>query len=70
MFYWFERRGQYIRYEIRFFKSGEYEFAMIDADGAEHVERYTDGSEFSKRQHEFEQTLIVQGWAGPYGRNA
>lgn len=68
MFWWFERRGEYLRYEAREVKGG-YELCVIAPDGTERVEHFTDSSELAKRQLEFEHELSEDGWTGPHGWN-
>jgi len=50
VFWWFERKGQFLRYEAREGANGGYEFCVIDPDGTEHVERFADSAELTKRQ--------------------
>jgi len=69
VFWWFERRGQYLRYEAREGPGGSYELCVIDAEGIEHVERFADSSDLAKRQAQFERDIIEQGWTGPHGWN-
>jgi hypothetical protein len=42
---------------------------VIDADGAEHVERFADSSDLARRQAQFERDIIDKGWTGPHGWN-
>jgi hypothetical protein len=69
VFWWFERRGKYLRYEAREVSGGTYELCVIDAEGLERVERFADSSELAKRQVEFEREIALQGWTGPHGWN-
>ena len=69
VFWWFERKGQFLRYEAREGVNGGYEFCVIDPDGTEHVERFADSAELTKRQEEFEQRITSEGWTGPHGWN-
>ena len=68
VFWWFQRNGQYLRYEARR-AGGGFEFCVIDVDGSERVERFDDSAELAKRQHEFEQQIRLDGWSGPHGWN-
>lgn len=68
MFWWFERNGQFLRYEIRE-AEGVYELCIVDADGTERVERFEDSRELARRQAEFEGQIKVAGWTGPHGWN-
>jgi hypothetical protein len=69
VFWWFERQGKFLRYEVREAVNGGYEFCVILPDGTEHVERFTDSAELTKRQEEFEQQITSEGWSGPHGWN-
>ncbi len=69
MFWWFEREGKFLRYEVTECAGGGYEFRIIDADGTEHSERFEDSGELSKRQVDFERELTEKGWTGPHGWN-
>ena len=69
MFWWFERRGQFLRYEAREGPDGTYELCVIDPDGGERVERFADSSALAKRQLEFERQITTEGWTGPHGWN-
>jgi hypothetical protein len=67
VFWWFERSGQYLRYESRQLDGGRFELRVIDPDGTEHVETFQHSEELSKRQAEFERELAAEGWNGPHG---
>jgi len=69
VFWWFERRGQFLRYEITDLPGGGYELRVIDADGTERVENFEDSSDLTKRQVDFERDLAAEGWTGPHGWN-
>lgn len=69
MFWWFERKGQFLRYEAREGVNGGYEFSVIHPDGTEHVEHFADSAELTKRQEEFEEQITAEGWTGPHGWN-
>lgn len=69
MFWWFERTGQYLRYESRQQPHGGYELRVINPDGTERVERFEDSSDLSRRQQAFERELVDDGWNGPHGWN-
>jgi hypothetical protein len=69
VFWWFERSGSYLRYEAREGPSGTYELCVINPDGSERVERFSDSADLAKRQLEFEQQIASQGWTGPHGWN-
>jgi hypothetical protein len=68
VFWWFERRGQYLRYEARQVPDG-YELRVVEPDGVERVERFGESDQLTERQVEFERQLATQGWAGPHGWN-
>jgi hypothetical protein len=69
VFWWFERRGQFLRYEVNDAPEGGYVLRVIDPDGTEHAERFMDSSDLSKRQVDFERELVSNGWTGPHGWN-
>ena len=69
MFWWFERRGQFLRYEVRDLSDGRYELRVIDIDGSERAEHFNDSADLNKRQIEFEKNLAADGWTGPVGWN-
>jgi hypothetical protein len=68
VFWWFERRGQYLRYEARQIPGG-YELRIVEPDGTERVEQYEASEQLTARQIEFERQLATDGWAGPHGWN-
>ena len=68
MFWWFERGGQYLRYETRE-TGGGYELRVIKPDGSELVENFTDSADLTRRQLAFERDLVHEGWTGPHGWN-
>jgi hypothetical protein len=69
VFWWFERRGQFLRYEVRDLPDGRYELRVIDIDGSERAEHFIDSGDLNKRQIEFEKDLAADGWTGPVGWN-
>ncbi len=69
MFWWFERRGQFLRYEVRDLPDGRFELRVIDIDGSERAEQFVDSGDLNKRQIEFERNLAADGWTGPVGWN-
>jgi hypothetical protein len=68
VFWWFERRGQFLRYEARDLPDG-FELRVIDPDGTEHVEHFVDSGDLTRRQLAFERSLTAEGWTGPHGWN-
>jgi hypothetical protein len=69
VFWWFERRGQFLRYEVRDLPDGRFELRVIDIDGSERAEQFVDSGDLNKRQIEFERNLAADGWTGPVGWN-
>jgi len=69
VFWWFERRGQFLRYEVRDLPDGRFELRVIDIDGTERAEQFVDSADLNKRQIEFERSLAAAGWTGPVGWN-
>jgi hypothetical protein len=69
MFWWFKRGSDYVRYESRETSVGVYELRLLDAEGAECVERFDSERDLNDRQRELERGLIQDGWTGPHGWN-
>ena len=69
MFWWFMRQGEFLRYETRDVPAGGYELRVIQPDGTEKVESFTESSDLTKRQLMFERELATEGWTGPHGWN-
>jgi len=69
VFWWFERRGQFLRYEVRELPDGLFELRVVDTDGTERAEQFVDSGDLNKRQIEFERNLAADGWNGPVGWN-
>lgn len=69
MFVWFERGGKFLRYEARDLPDGGYELRIVDPDGTERAERFTDSADLNRRQIDFERELAEKGWTGPHGWN-
>ena len=69
VFWWFERGGEFLRYEARSLPTGAYELRVTTPDGVEHVETFQDSASLSARQVEFEREFIKEGWTGPHGWN-
>ena len=69
MFWWFERRGHYLRCEVRFLGDGRYEFVTTPPDGGEQVEPFSDAVDMTRRQQTVESELVADGWTGPHGWN-
>lgn len=67
MFWWYERKGQHLRVEVLQIAPNEFELRMIDPDGAETVETFTDADNLAKRQVVLQQTVTRDGWTGPHG---
>src|SRR3954465_15935070 len=68
MFWWFARAGKFLRCETRNDADG-FEFCIVEPDGSERTERFTESRELARRQAEFEQAVKDQGWTGPHGWN-
>ena len=69
MFWWFEKTGQYLRYEARTRPEGGYELRVINPDGSERVEVFNNSNGLSRRQEAVERELASDGWNGPHGWN-
>jgi hypothetical protein len=69
VFWWFERRGEFLRCETRERTGGGYELLVIAPDGIEQVERFDASSDLAHRQADLERELADDGWTGPHGWN-
>jgi hypothetical protein len=69
VFVWFEKGGDFLRYEARELSNGRYELRIIDADGTERTETFSDSTALNKRQIDLERELAANGWTGPHGWN-
>lgn len=70
MIWFYERRGEHLRCEIRQMVEGD-KFALVVTmpDGSERTEWFDDGGALNRRSLELEQMLQTKGWAGPYARD-
>jgi len=69
VFVWFEKSGEFLRYEARDLPDGRYELRIIDADGSERAETFNDSAALNRRQIDLERELSEKGWTGPHGWN-
>ena len=69
VFVWFEKSGNFLRYETRDLPEGGFQLCIIDVDGTERVERFDDSAALTRRQIDFERELSEKGWTGPHGWN-
>jgi hypothetical protein len=69
MVWFYERQGSFIRCETRDAANGPgFELVIIQPDGSERVEHYTDSATLTRRQEELQSSLTHDGWTGPFGR--
>lgn len=70
MIWFYERKGEHLRCEIRQLIEGD-KFALVVtmADGSERTEVFDDGAALNRRSLELEQLLRTKGWNGPYARD-
>lgn len=70
MVWFFERNGTFVRFETRDVdaRPGTFELVILDPDGTERVESFTNSDELAQRQDELQSVLSSDGWNGPYGR--
>jgi hypothetical protein len=66
VFWWFERRGEYVRCEARRAPDGHDELCVTDPE-IERIERFDDSAALAHRQQEVERSLAIDGWNGPHG---
>lgn len=50
MFWWFARKGELLRVEVLQLAVDNYELRVIQADGTERVETFSNADDLSKRQ--------------------
>ena len=67
MLWWFEQEGRHTRVEVLQLAGDEYELRVIDADGIEQIEHFTNAVDLAKRQEAIQQTLAACGWTGSKG---
>jgi hypothetical protein len=67
---WFyERKGEHLRCEIRQLVEGDrYALVLTLPDGTERTELFDDASKLNLRSIELEKALSEKGWGGPFGR--
>lgn len=69
MIWFYERKGEHLRCEIRQLIEGD-RFALVVTmpDGSERTEFFDDSGALNRRSVELEQQLRTTGWNGPFGR--
>lgn len=70
MIWFYERRGEHLRCEIRQQVEGD-RFALVVTlpDGTEQFEMFEDSFALNRRSRELEKMLQVKGWNGPHARD-
>jgi hypothetical protein len=66
MFWWFERGGQHLRFEVLDLQDG-FELRVTFPDGSEQIERFASSSDLARRQQRLQSEFCADGWAGPHG---
>jgi hypothetical protein len=69
VFWWFERKGQFLQCEVLPVSNGGFELRIVDPDGTEVVERFDDSTDLERRQHDVIDEATRDGWSGPHGWN-
>ena len=70
MIWFFERKGDHLRCEVRTQIEGErYDLVITDPDGRECVEVFSDSRALAQRTTELKQAMLRAGWDGPFGRD-
>ena len=70
MIWFFERRGDHLRCEIRPQIEGDrYDLFITYPDGTESVESLGYQRDLSRRTEELEQLWRAEGWNGPFSRD-
>lgn len=67
MFWWFQRKGDFLRVEVLQLATENYELRVIDSSGVEHVETFTNADDLAKRQTQLQDEMFREGWTGPHG---
>ena len=67
MFWWFERRGAYLRCEVLRLATEKFELRVLEPDGTESVEAFDDDAGLATRQEDLLASLSADGWSGPHG---
>jgi hypothetical protein len=67
MFWWFERGGELLRVEVLELASDRYELRVIQPDGTEKVETFSNTQELTKRHEQVQRRVTEEGWNGPHG---
>ena len=62
MLWWFERGGKHVQVEVLHLANGTYELHLLDEDGKEVTEHFTDAADLSNRQRMIQDALILRGW--------
>lgn len=67
---WFyERKGEHMRCEIRQLIEGDrFSLVVTLPDGTERIEVFDNSSALNRRSIELEKSLVQKGWNGPFAR--
>ena len=69
MIWFYERKGEHLRCEIRQQVEGDrFTLVVTMPDGTERFEVFDDSSALNRRSLELEKTLAGKGWNGPFAR--
>jgi hypothetical protein len=69
MFYFFEKRGEYLRCELRPRTNGGVDLVISEPGHVERVERFPNFADAEARWDELRIRFNVDGWAGPFSRD-
>jgi hypothetical protein len=64
---WFERGGEFARYELYELADGRFELRILGADGTESTEYYDSSVDVDRRCRRLDQEFAELGWSGPHG---
>ena len=67
MFYFFEKRQQYLRCEIRSHPGG-YDIVITEPNGDERIEHFQTSQAAHERWTSLQAQYHDDGWTGPFGR--
>ena len=67
MFWWFERGEEIIRLEVLQLASDCFELRVIDANGSDTTETFSNTNELARRHAQLQDQVRKDGWSGPRG---
>ena len=68
MFYFFEKEGDFVRFEMRPTRGDACDIVITESSGHERVEHYPSCDAVQTRWDELKRRFHADGWLGPFGR--